>query len=341
MSKFLNVPNGNYTVTVQTGGQITLDTGGVGLIQVVGDLEVLGETTTIESTISTIRDNLIVVNDGESGDGITGIAGSLGQAGIEADRGTLVNARLVFDENVNFSNPSSGSGAWSFEDANGTFLAVQTNQILTGGSNLNLINAGNGVISVEGTNNYEQNIFVYSGGSINVTGGGSGNGCVDNDYIPNAKGVADYMDAYFASVFQDRIQENDTYVETSDFQTTGLPSYVDIGVDSSSIARFYSNRIELEDVRITDNVISTYSSDSDLVLSAPGTGAVRVNDTLAINSTPGTDDSIIDPSVPSDGLKLYVKAEDTGNTGLFFVNSSNTRDEIISNNRSLVYSMLF
>lgn len=340
MSKFLNVPFGDYTITVRNGGEIRLDAGlNDGEVVVVGNLTVLGEQTTIESTISTINDNILVLNDGETSNGI-----SLGQSGIEVDRGTFPNARLVFDEAVTYTNPSAGSGAWSFEDSNGTLFPIQTNQIVTGSGNLNLINAGNGVISVEGTNNYEENVFVYSSGTLNVFGGPDGNGCVDNDYIPNAKGIADYMDSYFAAVFQDRIEEGSvskTYVETLDQEVTGEPSRVDIGVDSQSLVRVYANRTEIEGISIADTKIETFDSDSDLVLSAAGSGSVVVRDSFVITETPGIDDVVIDPSAPTDGVKIYSKPEDTGNTGLYFVNSSSTRDEMISNNRALVYSMLF
>ena len=48
MSKVLKVENGNYKVTVQSGGTITLDTGvETGTTIVTGDLEVKGTTTTV------------------------------------------------------------------------------------------------------------------------------------------------------------------------------------------------------------------------------------------------------------------------------------------------------
>ena len=44
MSKFVSVPNGNYTVKTQSGGTIRLDTGvAAGEVRVTGDLIVEGE----------------------------------------------------------------------------------------------------------------------------------------------------------------------------------------------------------------------------------------------------------------------------------------------------------
>jgi len=62
-------------------------------IIIVGDLTVQGTTTTVNSTVLEITDNVIVVNNGETGAGVSG-----GNAGMRADRGTLDDAVLVWDE---------------------------------------------------------------------------------------------------------------------------------------------------------------------------------------------------------------------------------------------------
>jgi hypothetical protein len=340
MSKYLTV-SGDYTITVRDGGRIRLDTGVEnGEVVITGDLRVLGVTTTIDTVNLTVEDNIITLNSNESGNGIT-----LNESGLEIERGTFTNARLVFDETVNFTNPVAGSGAWNFKTVNNVSLGLQTHQIITpAGGNLYLINSGSGVISVTGTNNYERQVFTYVGGNLNITGGLNNNGILDDDNIPNAKGVVDYITTFFATVFQDRIAEGTitpTYVETKDFEVTGNPSYVDIGVDNVSVARFYNTRTEINDIRINDTTISTTESNADLVLVAPGTGSVRINDTLHINATPSIDDVTIDPSAPGDGVKLYSKTPAYGDTGLYFANSDNKTDEFISNNKALVYSMVF
>src|SRR6056300_2031826 len=108
MSKVLKVENGNYKVAVQSGGTITLDTGvETGTTLITGDLEVKGTTTTVESTVTTIADNILTLNEGESGAGIR--ASFDYKAGIEIDRGSLPTATIVFDEQVPFvTGGSSG-----------------------------------------------------------------------------------------------------------------------------------------------------------------------------------------------------------------------------------------
>ena len=58
-----------------------------------GNLIVTGTTASVESTNSTLKDNIIVLNQGETGAGVT-----LVNAGLEIDRGTEDNAQLVWDE---------------------------------------------------------------------------------------------------------------------------------------------------------------------------------------------------------------------------------------------------
>ena len=62
-------------------------------LTLTGDLTVSGTTTTINTATMLIEDNLILLNSGEGGAGVTE-----GSAGIEIDRGSLTNAILQFDE---------------------------------------------------------------------------------------------------------------------------------------------------------------------------------------------------------------------------------------------------
>ena len=61
-SKILALPNSDYTVKVQSGGNITLDTGVAnGLVTVTGNLVVLGSQTQVSSTDLNLKDNLITL----------------------------------------------------------------------------------------------------------------------------------------------------------------------------------------------------------------------------------------------------------------------------------------
>ena len=62
-------------------------------LNVIGNLFVSGTTTTINTTNSGIKDNIITINSGETGSGV-----SLLTAGIKVDRGTGTPYYFVFDE---------------------------------------------------------------------------------------------------------------------------------------------------------------------------------------------------------------------------------------------------
>ena len=335
MSRIVRVDNGDYKVAVTTGNTITLDTGSqAGNVIVTGNLEVQGTTQTIEAGNTTIKDNIITVNEGETG---AGISASLGyQAGIEVDRGSLAKAKWVFDDNVSWNiGGDSGSGVWKAIIGSSDAGYIQTSGIAAGGTLY--VQTGNGVISVTNSNDYEERVFTYSGGSI--TDGGSGV-IIDDDIIPNTKAVTDYVAYYLANESAPSIVENDSEVRVSDFQTSGNPSEINFQIDNTSVATMFADRIEFEDIRIDGSRISTTSSNQDLVLETAGTGHVTKNDVIKINETPGPDDALVDPAAPTSGVKLYSKAEGGGATGIY-IRNSNRQDELIGKNRALVLSMIF
>jgi len=64
-------------------------------IVINGDLTVTGTTTTVNTTDLEITDNIITLNSGESGVGVTTLDGT---AGIVVDRGTKTDYNIIFDE---------------------------------------------------------------------------------------------------------------------------------------------------------------------------------------------------------------------------------------------------
>lgn len=102
MSKILKISQGDYIVQVPVGNKIKLDTES---LHVTGNIVVEGTTTEIQTTNTTIADNIIVLNKGEVGPGITTIDG---KSGFEIDRGTdnglpgglKLSASLIFDESL-------------------------------------------------------------------------------------------------------------------------------------------------------------------------------------------------------------------------------------------------
>lgn len=358
MSKVIRVSDGNFRVVVDNGsnGTITLDTTAdsvnpQGTVVVTGNLEVRGTTTTVDSELTTIKDNIITLNNGETGEGISAVFDFKG--GIEIDRGSLPTARLVFDESVPYvAGGSSGSGAFRFEDETENFLPVSLNSINAQGD-LYVTTPG-GTINVAGTVDYEENVFNYEfsqaqGVSI-VTDPGDGNVVLNNDGVPNAKGVVDYVTFALANRLQSGVGELDTTLVARDEDLSGVESRIIVEVDGINVANFYSNRLEIADIELIRNEITTTVSNSDLLLSGNGSGSVKVDDVLQLGAVPFDNDPAEVPSVPDEGVKIYsplavdssgAQGQTPGNTGIFFVNSNENNDELVSKNRALLFSMLF
>jgi len=183
MSKYLNILNGDYYIKTPD-GNITLDSSSV---IISGDLTVQGDLTTITSTELAVSDNIIVVNSGEQGDGIT-----LDEAGLRIDRGTRPDAFLVYDENLPDLVNTLSPGQFVFKVDGGATKGIRTNAVTTGGGDLFLIGSGTGIVSVNGTINYERNILNYSGGSVvPVNGSILKDGLEDS--LPNTRAVIDIV----------------------------------------------------------------------------------------------------------------------------------------------------
>lgn len=325
MIKIVNIPNGDYALSVQSGGTITLDTGtNAGTVVVTGNLLVQGETTSIQTTNLDIEDNIILLNRGETGDGIT-----LETSGMRIDRGTLADAFLVFDETISWSDPVTDTiseGLFSFVNENSDLIAIQTTNINTAGESLYFEIGTDSAIKIVGPNasTYATNV-------------------VDDEHIPNKKYVDDAV-LSAASSPNDLIVDGTitpTKVVAIDEENSGLPSVVNIEIDGTNVASFYNNRVDYSDIRIQKNIIETTGSNTELVLGSPGTGDVVIDDTLRIKSVPGVDDFTLEPDFPEDGVRIYTSSSGNGGTGIYYANDESTRDELISNNRSLLYSMIF
>ena len=321
MSKYLNVPNGDYKVSVQTGGTIYLNTGDeTGKVEISGNLLVKGTTTTVESITTTIKDNIITLNSGETGAGIT-----LNEAGIEIDRGQLANAFFKYDEDVDGFIAINGASS---------LISLATNEIDSRSQNLTL-NAGSSVISVNPTVDYEQKVFTYAAGLL------SGYDVAKADVIPNTQAVVDYVAFNFANVFLRQIGDGDSSIEIDDFQNSGVDSVITFKLDGQIVSQLYADRWEFDDLRFTGSTIDTMSSNQDLVLKSSGTGSIRIDDTLHLNRVPSDDDASLSPPAPDDGTKIYIADQYTGKSGIYFVNDEGNRDELVSKNRALLFGMLF
>ena len=355
MSKYLNV-SGDYKVTVTDGGEIRLDPGNSGIVRIMGDLQVDGEQTVINSTQLSIDDPFITINqDNVSGGQIVDDV-----AGLQIDRGGS-DAFWVFDEGINTQAPGDGAFVGRIGNAQtGAIVGIRTTSINTGGADLNLVSQGTGVVTVQGCNEYHKQIFDYTidpadptNDVVDFTGDVINPGYADA--LVNAQGVIDSLEGFFVGKFQTKIQNQDTFVAVHDTDGGNAVSAIEFTIDSNPAAFFFNDRTELQHLRIQDTTIETTSSNTDLVLKAPGTGNVTINDVLYIPEGPyqgddgvaggtfafGEDTDEENPDPPVDGIKLFSKEEGQAGTGFYFVNGYGSQDELVSKKKALLFSMIF
>jgi|11_taG_2_1085331.scaffolds.fasta_scaffold00196_3 hypothetical protein len=316
MSKILNVNTGNYVARVSSGNTITLDTGTqAGTVVVTGDLQINGTQTTVNSQTLDLVDNIITLNKGESGSGITE-----NTAGIQIDRGTATDALLVFDEQTSFNDPVTQTvkaGTFVFKTADNAIIGLRTNAITTGGGDLYLINSGTGVVSVSGTNDYENQI-------------------TDDDDLPNKKYVDDAITTGIQTITIQSIARGDSALNLFDESIDGGVSNLKITIDGAEVAQFKKNTTEIEDIVFQDNTISTLTSATDLTLSSSGTSFVTIDGVLKMPVQ--ADGTSINPGT---NIAVYGKEPAIGDSGVWYTNKNSDEDELISTNRSLLFSMLF
>jgi len=345
MGQFLQV-NGDYNIKTAEGARITFDTGPAGSggsVRVTGDLVVEGQTLTVEAENLNISDNIITLNNGEIGAGVT-----LEYSGIEIDRGSLTTASFLYDENTQtwlIAN-NSAPGPFNFDDSNLRLRTIRTNAGTDDGD-LTLIGTGTGVVKVFGTDTYEARV-------------------THDDDVPNKKYVDDSIlnNPTFQIVAP---QSQDTRVIISDKEITpdiaGQPgslayfaattgqiittgeSAVSVLVDNELIAQFFTNRLEVGDIElgggIDRNEISTKAglTNENIYVRTQGTGKLQINYALQLEKIGVT------PTYVSDSSLIYAAAPDIGTTGVWFVNdsaeASKRNGELISKNKALVFSMIF
>jgi hypothetical protein len=351
MGQFFRV-NGDYNIKVRDGGTIKLDTGTSGDTIITGNLTVQGDVTAVSSTNLEIKDRIITLNDGENGPGVT-----LTYAGIEIDRGTYVDstavprAAFVWNEsNPGFAtdeDPASASGFWQivtgssdtaygFSDSNLKVRRILTDASTDGGD-LTLIGTGTGVVKVAGTSNYETQV-------------------TDDDDLPNKKYVDDAIQnnpTFQITKLDTRVIIADKDVSPNNTSTggslayyqnqTGYPISSDaaaesgIGfiVDGDLTSTFYKNRVQLQDLEIVGSEIRHDNSNANIFINTNGTGKLQTNYGIQL------DNNAVSPGMITGSHVIYSRPESTGKSGIFFVNTENTRDELVSKNRALLFSMLF
>lgn len=345
MSRILKVSQSDYRVRVQNGGTITLDTGvDIGTVVVTGNLVVQGETTTVSTSNVTIEDNIIVLNKGETGEGITLNQDGTRASGIEIDRGAWANAQMLFDETIPHYDPltlEDVNGTFVLKLADGTLSGVRTNSITTAGvTDLVFdLRAGENVLRIENTDaTAYANRLGYDLATTPDT--------IEDNFIPNKKFVTSYVVSGLVVPGQADIDR--IYKAVGGAEQTRAQTYNDsIGffVALDKRAEVKSSGLYVDFVRTYDNFITATSK--NLLLTASNHN-VEVDAVLNLKKQAA---EVAPPAIDGTGALTKVYTNTTpiataeanytpGQTGIYFTNTLNT-DEVIAKNRALLFSMIF
>lgn len=342
MSKIVKVSGGDYRVEVQgalnpatglptTGGSIILDTKSSGtlngMVTILGNLEVKGTTSTIESTDTYLKDTVITLNYGQTGAGIGNGTGAQ-VSGLEIIRGSRSNAQFLFSELINRWNPATSTtvpGSFTLKTADGALSGLQVGVLLNSGTQDFTfdLQGGTPVLKVANTTDYYSRV-------------------IDDNHIPNKKFVTNYVTASGGIADVTNIH----------YPITGTPIQANVvcgsGVVTSTIWNGTANITKLTisgagvtmgNILIANDSVSN-SSANNLILSA-------ANNNIEVNGTLNLDYQADQLSASSTANKIYSKAsEGPGRTGIYFTSNNAygatayNNDELVSKNRAVLLSIL-
>jgi hypothetical protein len=321
MSKILKVSQSNYRLQTQSGGTITLDTGtATGTVIVTGNLNVKGVTTTVESTNTTVVDNILQLNFGQSGNGISSALNY--QAGIEIVRGAYSNAQILFNEQLTYYSSLTST------NTSGTFVLKTADAALKG---LRVATIGN-----DGTTDF---VIDMQSGSRAILVGNSPNydTYVSNDnHLVTRKWTTSYVAATGGMAIVDKLYFASGGTYTSSTSPTLVQAYasnIQFSINQILKATISTTGLLVNNVNINSDTIS--NTTNNLVLTAT-TNNVEVSAVLNMN------DQITTPTSTAGKTKVYSSATiGPGRSGVYFTNNTiTTADELISRNRAVLLSIL-
>ena len=315
---------GSLAVAVESGGGITVNADSIELDNTVvrttgtqsvggaktfsddaifsGNITVNGTQTILNTETLTVDDNIIVLNNNESGT-------PSADAGIEVERGTSTNVKLQFDESAD---------VWQFTNDGSTYFSIPTTSNVrallsatdAGGDGSFAYNSSTGVFTYTGPSAAEAraHISVTDAGGLGSAAYNSGTGVITYTGPANADitGLISVTDsgglgslAYDAGAI--------TYTGPSNSDVRGLVSVTDAGGDGSLAYNSSTGVItytgpSASEVRahISGGTGITVSS-GEISITAGSVGATQLTATTVTGGVYGDADSVAQITVDADG----------------------------------------
>lgn len=328
-SYLLDAKNGDVTINVTN-----TPLHHTGTVTIIGNLDVIGQTTQLASQNSNIKDNIIVLNSGEINSYVT-----LGSSGILIARGNsdaLPNAATLLYNDTNYWNVSSVAtrGVFEFDSAEaGSAIrvnAIRINQS-NGNTTLNILGDDNpqAMINVKGTDDYASRVL-------------------DDDDIPNKK----YVDSavYSGTDIAKRLVVGTSFLRIADsslsptdpFFASSSKIWATLDTGTNVVFKLEGTEAQLQGITINDYVVSVNTTATDLVLQVQtgtnlltGTASVAIDSPLKLKEYPyGVTPEDFNTTIYNSGTP------GGGGTGLYYVNTTDS-DELVSRRKAIIYGIIF
>lgn len=320
--------SGDYLISARSTSSavVTIDSP---LTVISGNLQIIGTATNIVTTQTSILDNILTLNAGETNPYVTlGVSGLLISRGNNDDPANA--ATLYYNDSSYWTTATTGisqRGVFELGSANAT-SAIKIDAIrISGaaGNRLNIFGTDNpsSVLSVSGTTNYENNV-------------------IDDDDIPNKKYVDSKANANAITAKQLNVVGTYLTIRSKDetpsdpFYGTSDKIFATLGTATNVVFSLEGKSALIQGITISTSTINVNTINEDLILNpvSTGTGRVLVKSPLSLAASD-------EPAAVNNETVVYAStATGGGGTGLYFVNSEGT-DELVSRRRAIIFGIIF
>lgn len=364
---------GDYKIETRTGGQLVLDvsggangpTSGNGKVTILGNLDVRGTTSQIDSSDTNIKDTTLTLNSGEPGSLSGSITTNNGNSGIKISRGRTnskdnanIAAYLEWNDNAEWTGSGQRNkvkGQFEFrvglDGSQAQYSAIKINAIRIDENSASTIGAGTAAgprLNIFGIENKFAVMSVFGTSSYE-------NQCTDDDDIPNLAKVKQLITnngnvAPGIRVGKSYLTLFDAYntpgVESEAvlvLNATANPNDIDITTnpvtDGIVAMKITETVAEFNGIRLSGNTITPVGANSNLTLATNSTTSKIILASPTYFQTTGV------PTPDAGQVSFYTGEPAAGGTGLFYVSSSTsgtvTNQEVISRKKALIYALIF
>jgi hypothetical protein len=279
MTRVLKVDDDNYRIQVQPDGNITLDLHYGGTVYILGNLDVKGVSTNVESTNINISNNIFTLNNGQIGPGISAILNY--QSGIEVDRGDYSNAQLFFKETIPHTHLATTAYTATATTATGYWITLNSVAAISAGSTIvftgtvfgSVVNGATYYVKSIDSVNSKIQVSTILGGSVFHVSNGSG----------SMTATVNYIEVYGSWVFK-TADEVLSGLELETITSGGSDLLLDMQ-DSASVVRITNSSSYAANIVDPNTLVTKQWTEQYVAAGSYATGIADVSTIYYINGT--------------------------------------------------------